>query len=201
MLSRDEVVARIEESIRVHRALSEQAELLRSMAGEWTAAIRRGNQILFFGNGGSAADAQHWACELSGRFYLDRRPVPAQALTVNSSNLTAIANDYGYDEVFARQLEGVGRSGDVAVGISTSGNSVSVIKALRSARALGMITMGFTGRTGGEMRALVDHWLGIDSTDTPRIQEGHELAGHLICELTERELFESETVEGKPGRS
>ncbi|MFN8548576.1 MAG: SIS domain-containing protein [Candidatus Eisenbacteria bacterium] len=146
--------------------------------------------MLFFGNGGSAADAQHWACELSGRFYLERKPVPAQALTVNSSNLTAIANDYGYDEVFIRQLEGVGKRGDVAVGISTSGNSVSVIKALKKARELGLVTMGFTGRSGGEMRSLVDHWLGIDSTDTPRIQEGHELAGHLVCELTERALFE-----------
>ena len=189
MLSREEVVARIEESIRVHQTLIDQAEQIRSMAATWTEAIRRGNQILFFGNGGSAADAQHWACELSGRFYLERKSVPAQALTVNSSNLTAIANDYAYDEVFARQLEGVGKKGDVAVGISTSGNSVSVIKALEKARELGLVTQGFTGRSGGRMRELVDQWFGVDSTDTPRIQEGHELAGHLICELTERALF------------
>lgn len=180
---------RIREAARVQASLLASAPLIEEMARVWTAAIRAGNQVLLFGNGGSAADAQHWACELAGRFYLERRPVAAQALTVNSSALTAIANDYSYDEVFARQLEGAARPGDVAVGISTSGNSRSVILALEKARALGLSTMAFTGRGGGRMKALADHWLGIDSTDTPRIQEGHELAGHLVCELTERALF------------
>jgi D-sedoheptulose 7-phosphate isomerase len=191
VINPEEIRARIEESIRVKRALADQSETLRRIAGTWLETIRAGGKVIFFGNGGSAADAQHLECELSGRFYLDRRPVAAVSLTVNSSSLTAIGNDYGFAEVFVRPLEGIGRAGDVAVGISTSGNSENVVRALRRGRELGLVTVGFTGRGGGAVRACSDHWLPIDSDETPRIQEGHILAGHIICELVERELFGS----------
>ena len=189
MIAVEEIRRRIEESIRVKSSLLGQAELIKKMAEVWSDALRQGNKVIFFGNGGSAADAQHLECELSGRFYLDRRPLAALSLTVNTSSLTAIGNDFGYEQIFARQLEGIARSGDVAVGISTSGNSPNVLLALEKARALGLATVGFTGRGGGKVRGLCDHWLGIDSEETPRVQEGHILAGHIICELVERELF------------
>lgn len=189
MITSGEIRARIEESIRVKTALLEQAETMGRIAQAWIDAIRAGNQVIFFGNGGSAADAQHMVCELAGRFYLERKPVAAVSLTVNTSSLTAIGNDYSFDVVFSRQLEGAARAGDVAVGLSTSGNSRNVVLALESARRLGLVTVGFTGRGGGRVREMVDHWLAIDSEETPRIQEGHILAGHIICELTERELF------------
>jgi len=184
-----EIAKRIEESIRVKRALLGQAERLKAIAEIWRDAIRAGHQVILFGNGGSAADAQHIVCELAGRFYLDRRPVAATALTVNTSSLTAIGNDYGFDEIFSRQLQGIAHPGDVAVGISTSGNSPNVLRALEAARKIGLVTVGFTGRGGGLMRAQCDQWLPIDSEETPRIQEGHILAGHILCELVERELF------------
>ncbi|MEZ4649948.1 MAG: D-sedoheptulose 7-phosphate isomerase [Candidatus Eisenbacteria bacterium] len=189
MITIQEIEAQIAESVRVKESLKAEAPRLKEFALLWVEAIRRGNQIFFFGNGGSAADAQHLVCELAGRFYLERKPLPVTALTVNTSSLTAIANDYSYDDIFARQLEGLARPGDIAVGISTSGNSPNVVKALEVARRLEVVTVGFTGRGGGKMRDLCDHWLGIDSDTTPRIQEGHILAGHIVCELTERELF------------
>ena len=189
MITTDEIEAQIAESIRVKESLRASAPLLRQFALLWVEAIRRGNQLFFFGNGGSAADAQHLVCELAGRFYLDRKPLPVTALTVNTSSLTAIANDYSYEEIFSRQLEGLARSGDIAIGISTSGNSPNVVRALEVARRLDVTTIGFTGRGGGKVRPLCDHWLAIDSIEAPRIQEGHILAGHIICELTERELF------------
>jgi D-sedoheptulose 7-phosphate isomerase len=189
MITSGEIRARIEESIRVKTSLLGQAETMGRIAQSWIDAIRAGNQVIFFGNGGSAADAQHMVCELAGRFYLERKPVAAVSLTVNTSSLTAIGNDYSFDVVFSRQLEGAARAGDVAVGLSTSGNSRNVVLALESARRLGLVTVGFTGRGGGRVREMVDHWLAIDSEETPRIQEGHILAGHIICELTERELF------------
>lgn len=181
---------RIAESVRVHQSLLLREDDIRTWAEIWTDSIRGGGHIYLFGNGGSAADAQHWACELSGRFYLDRKPLPATALTVNTSALTAIANDYSYDEVFSRQLEAVARAGDVAVGISTSGNSGSVVRALESARRGGLVAMALTGRGGGAAKTAAEHWIGIDSDDTPRVQEGHELIGHLICEWVERALFD-----------
>lgn len=189
MIDREEARIRIEESIRVKRALLDEVALLDRIAGLWVAAIRAGNKVIFFGNGGSAADAQHLECELAGRFYRDRAPIAALSLTVNTSSLTAIGNDYGYDQVFSRQLAGIGRPGDVAVGISTSGNSANVVAALVVARDLGLATVGFTGRGGGKMDALCDLCLRVDSTETPRIQEVHILAGHLLCEAVERELF------------
>jgi D-sedoheptulose 7-phosphate isomerase len=189
MITSDEVRARIRESIRVKESLLSRADLIREIALEWAQAIRGGNKIIFFGNGGSAADSQHLVCELAGRFYLERKAAAALALTVNTSSLTAIGNDYGFEQVFSRQLEGIGVPGDVAVGISTSGNSPNVVAALSLARRMGLRTVGFTGRAGGEMSSHCDRLLTIDSEETPRIQEGHIVAGHIICELVERELF------------
>ena len=145
--------------------------------------------MYFFGNGGSAADAQHWAAELSGRFYHDRPSLPAFALTANSSQVTAIGNDYGFEEIFARPLSGMIQSGDVAVGISTSGNSTNVVRGLEVAREKRALTVGFTGRQGGHMTVLCDYLIAIPSEDTPRIQEGQELCGHVLCALVERLLF------------
>jgi D-sedoheptulose 7-phosphate isomerase len=189
MIGNEEIVARIRESMRVKEAMESQADLLRRIAEQWIECLMGGGKILFFGNGGSAADAQHLACELAGRFYKDRPGLAALSLTVNTSTLTAVGNDFGYDQVFARQVEGLARPGDVAVGISTSGRSESVLAALRKARSVGLKTTGMTGRSGGAMPAIVDLCLLVDSEETPRIQEGHILAGHIICELVEREIY------------
>jgi D-sedoheptulose 7-phosphate isomerase len=152
-------------------------------------AFCEGNKVLFCGNGGSAADAQHLAAELSGRFYFDRDPLPAEALHVNTSYLTAVANDYAFDEIFSRLVRAQGKQGDVLFGLSTSGNSPNVIKAFEKANELGMITIGLTGETGGKLKAVSDFLFNVPSTDTPRIQEAHALIGHLICELIESKLF------------
>ncbi len=151
--------------------------------------FQAGGKVLFCGNGGSAADAQHIAAELSGRFYTDRPPLYAEALHVNSSYVTAVANDYGYDMVFSRMVEAAGRPGDILVAISTSGNSGNIIKAIEMASSKGMTVIGFTGETGGKMKACCDLLLNVPSTDTPRIQEAHILLGHIICEIVERTLF------------
>jgi len=152
-------------------------------------SLSAGGKVLFCGNGGSAADAQHLAAELSGRFYYDRPPLPAEALHVNTSYLTAVANDYGYDEVFARMVRGVGRPGDVLAGLSTSGNSPNVLRAFEVARGLGMSVIALTGEAGGRMKDCCNVWLPAPSTVTPRIQEVHILLGHILCEQVERELF------------
>lgn len=149
----------------------------------------QGGKVLFCGNGGSAADAQHLAAELSGRFYVDREPLDAEALHVNTSYLTAVGNDYGYDQVFSRLVRARGRKGDVLIGLSTSGNSANVIRALEEARRIGMVTVGMTGASGGKMAAWCDILLNVPSTDTPRIQEVHMLMGHTICQLVEEALF------------
>ncbi|OQX28703.1 MAG: phosphoheptose isomerase [Spirochaeta sp. LUC14_002_19_P3] len=148
-----------------------------------------GGRVFFAGNGGSAADAQHLAAELVGRFYRNRAALSAEALTVNSSALTAIANDYGFDSPFARILEGNGRKGDVLAALSTSGNSPNIVKALQTAQSMGIVTIGFTGEQAGKMDEFCDILLKIPEADTPRIQEGHILAGHIICEIVEREMF------------
>lgn len=153
------------------------------------AAFRNKNKVLFCGNGGSAADAQHLAAEFSGRFYYDREPLDAEALHVNSSYLTAVANDYAYDEVYSRLVKAKGTKGDILVALSTSGNSGNIIKAMKTAKAAGMKTIGFTGETGGEMKSISDILINIPSTDTPRIQESHITVGHIICELVESSLF------------
>jgi D-sedoheptulose 7-phosphate isomerase len=153
------------------------------------ASLRGGGKILFAGNGGSAADAQHWAGELVSRFYYDRPGLPAIALTTDTSILTAIGNDYGYDYTFARQIEALGREGDVFVAISTSGNSANIVRAVEAARARGVKVIGFTGKGGGKLAPLSDLCFRIPSDETPRIQEGHEFVGHLLCALIEAEVF------------
>ena len=152
-------------------------------------AFADGNKVLFCGNGGSAADAQHLAAEFSGRFYTDRDPLPSEALHCNSSYMTAVANDYGYDVVYSRLVKGMGKPGDVLVALSTSGNSVNIIKALEQARKIGMINVGLTGETGGKMKAICDHLINVPSNDTPRIQESHIMIGHIVCQLVEQKLF------------
>jgi D-sedoheptulose 7-phosphate isomerase len=146
-------------------------------------------QVLFCGNGGSAADAQHLAAEFSGRFYFDRKPLNAEALHVNTSYITAVGNDYSYDEIYSRIVEAKGKKGDILFGISTSGNSTNVLKAMSKARELGMINIAMTGQGGGKMREFADILLEIPSKDTPRIQECHILLGHIICQLVEEKLF------------
>jgi len=154
-------------------------------------AFKNGKRVYFCGNGGSAADAQHLAAEFSGRFYTDRKALPAEALHCNTSYLTAVANDYGFDVVYSRMIEGIGESGDVLVGLSTSGNSVNICNAFEAARQKGMSTVAFTGMTGGSLRSISDHLVNIPSTDTPRIQESHITIGHIICQLVEENLFSS----------
>jgi len=152
-------------------------------------AFKNDKKMLFCGNGGSASDAQHIAAELSGRFYKDRPPLYAEALHVNASYMTAVANDYSYEETYARMVEAFGRKGDVLVGISTSGNSPNVVKAMQNAKEIGMVTVGFTGSKGGKMKEICDIMIQVSSDDTPRIQEVHILVGHIICQLIEEEMF------------
>ncbi|KZC19485.1 MULTISPECIES: D-sedoheptulose-7-phosphate isomerase [Rhodanobacter] len=152
-------------------------------------ALKRGNKLLFAGNGGSAADAQHWAGELVSRFYYDRPGLPGIALTTDTSIMTAIGNDYGYDYVFARQVEALGQQGDVLFAISTSGNSKNIVRAIEAARGKHMAVVGFTGQGGGQMANLCDLCFRVPSGETPRIQEGHEALGHMLCALIEAEMF------------
>jgi D-sedoheptulose 7-phosphate isomerase len=153
------------------------------------AAFKNGNKVLFCGNGGSAADAQHLAAEFSGRFYKDREALPAEALHCNTSYLTAVANDYSYDVIYSRLIQGIGVKGDVLIGLSTSGNSKNIVAAFETAKQKGMVTMGFTGTDGGKMKDISDYLLNVPSTDTPRIQESHIMLGHIICELVEEKYF------------
>ncbi|MEI7736181.1 MAG: D-sedoheptulose 7-phosphate isomerase [Ferruginibacter sp.] len=152
-------------------------------------AFKNGNKVLFCGNGGSAADAQHLAAEFSGRFYLDRDALPAEALHCNTSYMTAVANDYSYDVIYSRLVKGIGNKGDVLIGLSTSGNSKNIVAAFEVAKEKGMVTIGLTGLTGGAMKNISDYLLNVPSTDTPRIQESHILLGHIICELVEAQYF------------
>jgi len=164
-------------------------ENIQQIAIKSIAAFRDNKKMLLCGNGGSASDAQHIAAELSGRFYTDRPPLYAEALHVNSSYMTAVANDYGYDTTYARMVEAAGRKGDVLIGISTSGNSSNVVKAMQKAKETGMRTVGFTGKDGGKMKNICDIMICVPSVDTPRIQEAHILIGHIICQLIEEEMF------------
>jgi len=154
-----------------------------------TQAFKNGNSVYFAGNGGSAADAQHLAAEFSGRFYKDRKALPSEALHCNTSYLTAVANDYSYDVIYSRLLEGLAKPGDVLVGLSTSGNSGNIVKAFEKSKELKVITIGFTGAAGGKMKEVSDYLINVPSTDTPRIQESHILVGHIICELVEKNIF------------
>lgn len=167
------------------RALEQHTDQVASAADVIIAALKADRKILFCGNGGSAADSQHLSAELMGRFLRDRRPLSALSLTVDTSALTAIANDYGYEEVFARQLRGIGRTGDVLVGISTSGNSANVIKAFYAAREIGIRTIGLTGGSGGQLAGLSDVSIAVPSGKTNEIQEMHIAIGHLLCGLVE----------------
>jgi len=186
---RDAIVAAFDDAATQHRewARAEAGNLARA-AAVITDALNRGGQVLSFGNGGSATDAQHLAAELVGRFLTERRALPAQALTADTAILTAIANDYGYDAVFARQVEAHGRPGDVAVGITTSGASTNVTRALVRARELGMTTVALTGKNGGETGRVVDVHLNVPSESTPRIQEVHRTILHVLCELIDKGL-------------
>lgn len=182
----------ISESISVKSNLLGDEELMARVSeivDKMVAALRSGNRIYFCGNGGSAADAQHLAAEFSGRFYIDRDALPAEALHCNTSYLTAVANDYSYDVVYARLIKGLGNKGDFLLGLSTSGNSTNIMKAFEVAREKGIITVGFTGDSGGQMKALSDYLLNVPSKNTPRIQESHILLGHIICELVEEKYF------------
>jgi D-sedoheptulose 7-phosphate isomerase len=154
-----------------------------------TAAFKNGKRVYFCGNGGSAADAQHLAAEFSGRFYTDRKALPAEALHCNTSYLTAVANDYSYDVVYSRMIDGIGQEGDVLIGLSTSGNSGNIIKAFEVAKSKNMITVGFAGETGGKMKEVSDYLINVPSKDTPRIQESHITVGHIICQLVEEKYF------------
>ena len=182
----------IQASIDVKQQILNDAVLLSSLekaVGICINTLKNNGKILFCGNGGSAADAQHLAAELSGRFYFDRPPLRAEALHVNTSFLTAVANDYSFDEVFARMVQAQGNVGDTVVGLSTSGNSPNVLKAFTAAEKLKMNIIAFTGKGGGKMREQADVLLNVPSDDTPRIQETHIMLGHILCELIEKEMF------------
>lgn len=182
----------IQASIDVKQQLLHDEVLLRSIAQSVdliSNAFKQGNRVYFCGNGGSAADAQHLAAEFSGRFYTDRKALPAEALHCNTSYLTAVGNDYSFDVIYSRLIDGIGQAGDVLIGLSTSGNSRNIIKAFETAKEKSIHTIGFTGQTGGGLKTVSDLLINIPSTDTPRIQESHILAGHIICQLVEEKVF------------
>ena len=182
----------IQESIEVKKHILEDDEMLKALQMITNSIVNCYNQdgkVLFCGNGGSAADAQHLAAELSGKFYFDREPLNSEALHVNTSYLTAVGNDYSYQEIYARIVKAKGRKGDVLFAISTSGNSQNVINAINQAKEQGMIIVGLTGKTGGKMKDICDFLIPVPSQDTPRIQEAHILIGHIICQLVEEDLF------------
>ena len=182
----------INASIEVKKNLLEDAKMLNTIetvVNIVTAAFQSGHKVLFCGNGGSAADAQHLAAEFSGRFYKDRKALPSEALHCNSSYLTAVANDYSYDVIYSRLVEGICTEGDVLIGLSTSGNSKNILNAFTAAKELKVTTIGFTGDAGGKMREASDFLINVPSNDTPRIQESHIMIGHIICELVEEKIF------------
>ena len=181
----------IEESISVKSKLLNESvyKNILDISEIITNSFKSGNKVLFCGNGGSAADAQHLAAEFSGRFYKDRKALPSEALHCNTSYLTAVANDYSYEDVYSRIIDGIGMKGDVLVGISTSGNSKNIVKAFKKANEIGVITIGLTGKGGGTMKDHSKYIIEIDSNDTPRIQESHILVGHIICEIVENNIF------------
>jgi D-sedoheptulose 7-phosphate isomerase len=182
----------VESSINVKQQVLQNEELLKTIEKVIeviTTAFQNGSRVYFCGNGGSAADAQHLAAEFSGRFYKDRKALPAEALHCNTSYLTAVGNDYGFDVVYSRMIEGIGEKGDVLVGLSTSGNSANIVKAFEAAKEKGMITIAFTGLTGGAMKSASDHLINVPSADTPRIQESHIMIGHIVCQLVEEKYF------------
>jgi len=183
------ILTRLRESIQAMEDTIGHLDIIKRISVALIICLKSGKKVYFFGNGGSAADAQHLAAELVSRFYIERKGLPAEALNANTSLITAIANDYSFDRIFARQIEAAGVEGDIAFGISTSGNSPNVIEAMKSAREKGMITVGFMGGSGGKLMEVVDYCFCAPSTDTPRIQEVHITVGHILCEIVEREIF------------
>jgi D-sedoheptulose 7-phosphate isomerase len=191
-MSRPQIQSIIEGSIQVKQALLKDEQLMleiEKIVHAITHAFKQGNAVYFAGNGGSAADAQHLAAELSGRFYYDRPPLFSEALHVNTSYTTAVANDYSYDIIYSRLVEAMGKKNDVLIGLSTSGNSQNVVKAIEKANQLGLTTVAFTGETGGQLKNISKYLINIESTNTPRIQECHMILGHTICEIVEMKLF------------
>ena len=187
---KDKAVKAFDESAEVKRKfVREHADRIAQVVQLIARALKEGRKLLLFGNGGSATDASHLAAEFVGRYHKDRAPLPAIALGSDPAAVTCIANDYGYDELFARQVKAHGQKGDIAIAISTSGNSPNVLKGVEAARAGGLITVGWTGGTGGKLAGLVDHCFTVPSTVTARIQESHITLGHVLCELIEGELF------------
>jgi len=185
----------IKKSINVKESICSDDILIKSIDSIITEIVKCYNnngKVILCGNGGSAADAQHIAAELSGRFYFDRAPLYAEALHVNSSYITAVANDYSYDEVYARLIKAMGKKNDILIGLSTSGNSQNVLRAFKEAKRLGMITIAFTGESGGELKDVCDYLINVPSNDTPRIQESHIMIGHIICEIVEEKMFKNE---------
>ena len=184
-----EIISILNETIKLKDDLKNQASLIAKVSNEIIRAYKNNKKVVLFGNGGSAADAQHIAAEFVGKFYKDRESLPAMAFHTNTSVITAIANDYGYDLIFERQVSSFVNEGDVVIGISTSGNSPNVIRGLKKAKEKGAITIGLTGQKENKIEKIVDYCLKMPSTDTPRIQEGHITVGHIICYLVEKELF------------
>lgn len=182
----------IKDSINTKEKLLEDNQLLESIehaAGEMIKTFKNNGKVLLCGNGGSAADAQHIAAELSGKFYFDRKPLFAEALHVNSSYITAVANDYSYDDIYSRMTEAAGREGDILIGISTSGDSENILRAIEVANSIGMKTIAFTGEGGGKLREMAHILINVPDNDTPRIQEAHSLVGHILCQYVEEKLF------------
>jgi D-sedoheptulose 7-phosphate isomerase len=187
-----EIIKQIKESLKVKRLILDDKEIQRSIkaaAKICSRSLKKGNKIIFAGNGGSAADAQHLAGELVNRFSFDRPGLSAIAITTDTSILTSISNDYGFDKLFARQVEAIGKEGDVLISLSTSGNSINILEGIKEAKKAGIITIGLTGKSGGKMNKLCDLMLNVPSRETPRIQEAHILVGHIICSLVEETLF------------
>lgn len=188
----DFIKKKLQESIEVKKLIVEDVALqntIELISKKLIDCFNRGGSVYFCGNGGSAADAQHLSAELSGRFYFDRKPLSSDALHCNTSFLTAVANDYSYDEIYARLITGIGRKGDILIGLSTSGNSQNILNAFKKSKELGIETIAFTGDTGGKMKTNVDICLCVPSSDTPRVQEAHITIGHIICEIVESTLF------------
>lgn len=182
----------IGESVSLKKKISEDSVLagvIENVINLIVDAFKKGNSVYFCGNGGSAADAQHLAAEFSGRFYINRKALPAEALHCNTSYLTAVANDYSYDVIYSRLIDGLGKPGDVLIGLSTSGNSKNIVEAFKTAQENGLTTIGFTGNNGGIMKNHSHYLIDIPSKDTPRIQECHMLIGHIVCQLVEEKLF------------
>lgn len=185
----NDIILILEEDIKLFEDIKNQASYIATIATEIIKAYKNNKKVVLFGNGGSAADAQHISTEFVGKFYKDRESLPALALTTNTSSITATANDFGYDKIFERQVSSLVNKGDIVIGISTSGNSPNVIKGLEKAKEKQAITIGFTGQKENRIEQITDYCLKVPSTDTPRIQEGHITIGHIICYLVEKELF------------